>query len=64
MDNALNLERRLRRASSRVLEQSKQTLQGLARALPRADPFRAAAPAFRFAAERLPRALYRNLQRS
>ena len=63
VDNTLNLERRLRRASSRLLEQRKQTLQGLARALPRADSL-FALPRQRFdaPAERLPRALHRNLQ--
>ncbi len=64
VDNTLNLDRRLRRASSRLQEQRRQTLQGLVRALPRPESL-FALPRQRFdaVAERLPRSLHRNLQR-
>jgi len=63
LDNMLNLGRRLRRANGRLQDQRRQTLQGLARALPRPDSL-FALPRQRFdsVGERLPRALHRNLQ--
>ncbi|MGQ0741785.1 MAG: exodeoxyribonuclease VII large subunit [Alphaproteobacteria bacterium] len=63
-DNVLGLTRRLFRANARSLEQRRQKLQGLARALPRPDSL-FALPQQRFDAvsARLPRALHRNVQR-
>jgi len=64
LDSTLNLDRRLRRVSHRLQEQRKQTLQALARALPRPDSlFALPRQRYDFVAERLPRALHRNLQR-
>ncbi|MEY4879130.1 MAG: hypothetical protein RJB62_599 [Pseudomonadota bacterium] len=60
----LDLERRLLRGVTRDFERRRQTLSGLARALPRADALLALArQRFDAAADRLRGALFQNLQR-